>query len=132
VQFWCVFPVINREILFSISRRKNSIAFLWLEPRRYPVSKPIPNDDPETSAMKRWAKKKRAEKAAAKKAATVVQLAKAAPVAKGARNPMSAATKKKLALAAKARWTAKKAPAKTAAKKAAPVATAAVKEAAKA
>jgi hypothetical protein len=45
---------------------------------------------------------------------------------------MSAATKKKLAVAAKARWAAKKAPVKTAAKKAAPVATAATKEAAKA
>jgi hypothetical protein len=67
--------------------------------------------------QKRWAKKKRAVKAAAKKAAavapTTVKPAKAAPfaapAAKGARKPMSPATKKKLALAAKARWAAKKA-----------------------
>jgi len=69
--------------------------------------------------QKRWAKKKRAVKAAAKKTAAVapaaVKSAKAAPVAapsiKGARKSMSAATKKKLAEAAKARWAAKKAPA---------------------
>ena len=80
---------------------------------------------------KRYAKAKRAVKATAKKAAVVVSAtekpAKAAPIAsavKGARKPMSAATKEKLALAAKERWAAKKAPAKKAAKKSAPVATA--------
>jgi hypothetical protein len=66
--------------------------------------------------QKRWAKKKRAVKAAAKKAAVVpaaVKPPKDAPVAntaaQGARKPMSAATKKKLAVAAKARWAAKSA-----------------------
>ena len=70
--------------------------------------------------QKRWAKKKRAAKYAAKKAAAVAPVVmtadKAAPVAppaaKGARKPMSAATKKKLAVAAKARWARKKAGAK--------------------
>jgi hypothetical protein len=63
--------------------------------------------------QKRWAKKRRAVKAAAKKVAVLtpvatksVKVASAAP--KGARKPMSPATKKKLAVAAKARWAAKK------------------------
>jgi hypothetical protein len=64
---------------------------------------------------KRYAKAKRAVKAAAKKAAVVAPTAKpakTAPVAssgvKKVGKPMSAATKKKLAVAAKARWAAKK------------------------
>ena len=70
--------------------------------------------------QKRWAKKKRAEKYAAKKAAAppVAISAKSVQVAvspvKGARKPMNPATKKKLATAARARWAAKKAPAKMA------------------
>jgi hypothetical protein len=66
---------------------------------------------------KRYAKAKRAVKTAAKKGAvvapTAVKSAKAAPVAspgvKRAGKPMGEATKKKLAVAAKARWAAKKA-----------------------
>jgi hypothetical protein len=69
---------------------------------------------------KRYAKAKRALKASAKKAAVVApvvaKLAKAAavtsPVAKKVGKPMSDATKKKLAVAAKARWAAKKTAAK--------------------
>jgi hypothetical protein len=66
--------------------------------------------------QKRWAKKKRAVKAAAKKVAVVPKVVttsdKAAPVAspgvKKVGKPMSEATKKKLAVAANARWAAKK------------------------
>lgn len=73
------------------------------------------------ATRKRWAKKKRAAKAAAKKAAAVTPAAvkpaavkpakdapAAFPVVKKVGKPMSPATKKKLALAAKARWAAKK------------------------
>jgi hypothetical protein len=81
--------------------------------------------------QKRWAKKKRAVKAAPRKAVVVAPIVttsgKIAPVATPAemrvRKPMSAATKKKLAEAIKASW-AKKAAAKKAAMKAVPVTTA--------
>jgi hypothetical protein len=67
--------------------------------------------------QKRWAKKKRAVKSAAKKAATVAPVATksaktaavTSPAAKKVGKPMSEATKKKLAVAAKARWAAKSA-----------------------
>jgi hypothetical protein len=61
--------------------------------------------------QKRWAKKKRAVKAAAGVPAAAKPAVKAAPVifpiVKKVGKPMSAATKKKLALAAKAQWAAK-------------------------
>ena len=85
------------------------------------------------AAKERWAKRKRAAKRTAKKAAVVPVAATSAktaptasPVVKKVGKPMSAATKKKLALAAKARWAAKKASAKTTPKKAFPVVTATV------
>jgi hypothetical protein len=113
--------------------RKPAAAIVPTAPKKRVLSAASRNKMAE-AAKKRWAVKKAAEK---KPAAKAPAAKKAAPVAsaaiKGARKPMSAATKKKLAAAAKARWAAKKAPSKKTAKKtAAPVATAAVKEAAKA
>jgi hypothetical protein len=82
--------------------------------------KPPANKKMAAAQQKRWAKTKRAVKAAAKKAAAPVaakpakKVPVASPAVNGARKPMTAATKKKLAAAANARWAAKKAPAKTA------------------
>ena len=52
LQFGWVMPVIKRDILLSISRRETKTTFFAVTPRRYPVSKPKPNDEPETSANK--------------------------------------------------------------------------------
>jgi hypothetical protein len=75
--------------------------------------------------QKRWAKKKRAVKAAAKKAAAVAPLAQAAAkvgtkkaASKSAKGGITAAGRKKMSEAAKARWAAKRTPVtKTVAKK---------------
>lgn len=75
---------------------------------------------------KRYAKAKRTVKSAAKKTAgaapsmdkSVKVAAVTTPASKGAGKPMSAATKTKLAVAAKARWAAKKAATAPAAKRA--------------
>src|ERR1700746_1339501 len=52
-QFACVFPVIRRETLCSAPPSKKRTVFLAVAPRRYPVSKPRPNEEPVTSATNR-------------------------------------------------------------------------------